>query len=634
MDDERQRQRRHSSRAALCESDEVENSDESSESRPSGERWAPVGANDDGDNEFADEYKYVNANVDNLAYDMERVKMLEEEQEMLNSSLIALTTHFAQVQFRLRQIVDAPASEKETLLKELEEFAFRGIPDVPNSLLLESRSITPVSPMSSCERSVITDAEVESKMALQRTKQRELISQLKSQLEDLEKYAYETGDADLPQSVILERQNIIISHLKEKLNFNVDDLCKLPADDLRWQVDYAISQIVSPLKMKEQLVFQLKTQIADLERFINYLQGEVSTETLACTCACPVHAGGSGASSASYGSKRRFERGRPVEEEAAGAANRTRTLNTVRKVVALLHMFLMSQLGCGSERVRRNFGGSSKNPVHNWRDLRTRLDIAVEHVLDTIAETSQQQQQQLQLQLQQQQQLQRHADDDEEEDVDDVDDNENDYTSDSDSPSHANARLTSAVRKHLATSVRDLMQHGLTADVLRSGSSVVPFVGCFPQRGSVTQANLMHAWELILKYYEIKNGRRYNSSPAQKLSQSFNLDLAAGRIASSKQSLLTTIGNIIASHSPYKRSYDSHFKAFVCAALNANKLVIWLKLILQCQYLLENYYLSWSYVVKTGFQDAFHTLDRLTSYKFDLPVDLAVRQFQNIKDAF
>ncbi|KAL6424129.1 hypothetical protein ACFW04_009775 [Cataglyphis niger] len=604
---------RHS--RTLCENDEIENSDESSESRPSGERWAPVGAND-GD-EFADEYKYVNANVDNLAYDIERVKMLEEEQEMLNSSLIALTTHFAQVQFRLRQIVDAPASEKETLLKELEEFAFRGIPDVPNSLLLESRSITPISSVA-CDRNVtdvITDAEVESKMAMQRTKQRELISQLKSQLEDLEKYAYETGDADLPQSVILERQNIIISHLKEKLNFDVDDLCKLPADDLRWQVDYAISQIVSPLKMKEQLVSQLKTQVADLERFINYLQGEVSTETLACTCACPVHAGNS---SSSYGAKRRFDRGRGPIEGDASSASRTRTLNTVRKVVALLHMFLISQLGCGSERVRRNFGGK-KNPVHNWRDLRTRLDIAVEHVLETIAETSQRQQ--------------RRPDDDDEEDDDDIDDNENDYTSDSDSASHANARLTSAVRKHLAISIRDLVQHGLTADVSRSGSSVVPFVGCFPQR-NVTSANFMHVWELILKYYEIKNGRRYNSSPAQKLSQSFNLDLAAGRIASSKQSLLTTIGNIIASHSPYKRSYDSHFKAFVCAALNANKLVIWLKLILQCQYLLENYYLSWSYVVKTGFQDAFHTLDRLTSYKFNLPVDLAVRQFQNIKDAF
>jgi len=271
--------------------------------------------------------------------------------------------------------------------------------------------------------------------------------------------------------------------------------------------------------MKEQLVCQLKTQIADLERFINYLQGEISTETLACTCACPVHAGGA---SIAYGSKHRYDRGKPIEEELG---NRTRTLNTVRKVVALLHMFLMSQLGCGSERVRRNFGGNSKkNSQHNWRDLRTRLDIAMEHVLEMIAEISQQQQQL---------QRQRYPDDEEDEDIEN--DNENDYTSDSDSAtSHTNAKLTSAVRKHLAISIRDLMQHGLTSDVQRVTSSIVPFVGCFPQR-NITSANLMHAWELILKYYEVKNGHRYNSSPAQKLSQSFNLDLAAGRIASSKQ---------------------------------------------------------------------------------------------------
>lgn len=48
-------------------------------------------------------------------------------------------------------------------------------------------------------------------MEMQRNKQKELISQLKTQLEDLEKYAYETGDADLPQSIVLERQNLIIS---------------------------------------------------------------------------------------------------------------------------------------------------------------------------------------------------------------------------------------------------------------------------------------------------------------------------------------------------------------------------------------------------------------------------------------
>lgn len=43
----------------------------------------------------------------------DRLDKLEEEQEQLNSSLFALTTHFAQVQFRLKQIVDAPTEHKE-----------------------------------------------------------------------------------------------------------------------------------------------------------------------------------------------------------------------------------------------------------------------------------------------------------------------------------------------------------------------------------------------------------------------------------------------------------------------------------------------------------------------------------------
>jgi hypothetical protein len=35
-----------------------------------------------------------------------------------------------------------------------------------------------------------------------------------------------------------------------------------------------------------------------------------------------------------------------------------------------------------------------------------------------------------------------------------------------------------------------------------------------------------------------------------------------------------------------------------------------------------------------GFEDSFHSLERLSQFKFELPVDLAIRQFQNIKDAF
>lgn len=68
------------------------------------------------------------------------------------------------------------------LLKELEEFAFRGIPDLRSyhtsvGILLSE-----------------TEQEQEEKLEQQRQKQKELIQQLKEQLEDLEKYAFEASN--------------------------------------------------------------------------------------------------------------------------------------------------------------------------------------------------------------------------------------------------------------------------------------------------------------------------------------------------------------------------------------------------------------------------------------------------------
>ena len=48
-------------------------------------------------------------------------------------------------------------------------------------------------------------------------------------------------------------------------------------------VDHAISRIVNPAQLKEKLVLQLKTQITDLERFIEFLQGW-SVFKYACYC--------------------------------------------------------------------------------------------------------------------------------------------------------------------------------------------------------------------------------------------------------------------------------------------------------------------------------------------------------------
>lgn len=248
--------------------------------------------------------------------------------------------------------------------------------------------------------------------------------------------------------------------------------------------------------MKEQLVNQLKTQVSDLERFIHYLQGEVSTEAYACTCTCPAHT-----NSAKLSAKKSRK---PFPQEHTNDGNHTKTLNTVRKVITLLHLYLMSQLGCGRDRVRSNIDKNSDIPV--WRDMRARLDTAIEDVLQNVAA------------------MERHFEDED----------YNSHTSDLDlSKAQFNARITASVRKHLAICIRDLIQHGLTSDV-RASNSVVPFVGCFPQKKSVSH-NFMHAWELIIKYYEIKNGHMYNSSPAQKLSQSFNLDLVNRRNVSPKQ---------------------------------------------------------------------------------------------------
>lgn len=134
------------------------------------------------------------------------------------------------------------------LLKQLEEFAFRGIPEV------EAGS-TKVS-------------------------------------EDPE-----AVDLEESQTLLFEKQKILIDELKKKLNLPIDEL-KLPhlsMDELKSQVDSAVGELMNPMKMKDNLVDQLKTQIVDLERFINFIQNEEIPEnfllekTTNCDCSSEAH---------------------------------------------------------------------------------------------------------------------------------------------------------------------------------------------------------------------------------------------------------------------------------------------------------------------------------------------------------
>lgn len=112
-----------------------------------------------------------------------RLQALEQEQEQLNASLMALTTHFGQVQFRLKQIVQAPDQDKERLLKELEEFAFRGCPNINGNKFAKNNFKN--SELNSAHEQIIEE---------QRLKQKNLIDQLKEQLQDLETYAYQVNN--------------------------------------------------------------------------------------------------------------------------------------------------------------------------------------------------------------------------------------------------------------------------------------------------------------------------------------------------------------------------------------------------------------------------------------------------------
>ncbi|XP_043247616.1 RUN domain-containing protein 1-like isoform X3 [Amphibalanus amphitrite] len=571
---------------------------------PLGERWAPLGANDADDEEDDRDFCLQDSRRSSLgSADIGRLRKLEEEQEHLNNSLMALTTHFAQVQFRLRQIVEAPGEEKEQLLRELETFAFRGIPDVRQYKLDEDD-----------EQELTNEWKHQELVETQRIKQRDLMQQLKTQLEDLEHYAYETGEAGLPSSVVLEKQRVIIDELKGKLNIDLNNLDRMTSEDLKSLVDCAVGQLINPLKMKEQLVNQLKTQVQDLERFISFLQGE--TEDGGCDGSCRRSVGVGGAASTSgddsgaagdSASQRPRLRRRSSRHHRSGKFQNVHeeTSSMMRRALTLLQLMTLTQFGCGGHSHRFSSNELKKTPRGNhWGDLRARLELAVSAVSELARESLRQQQE--------------------------ISDRGTDDSDAAGPPAASGDRLTLAVRRELAMALRDLMQHGLLQ--LSKSRSVVPFAGCLPSRQSAPR--LLHAWDLILVYYRLKRGHQYNATPQRRLSESFGLSVVGGTAITSKHTLLSAIGNIIASHTPLKRSADAHFKAFVCAGLNARKLSSWLRLILTTQAVTEEYYQPWSYVVSTGFDDGLQCLARLEKLRFALPEDLAVRQLKNIRDAF
>ncbi|XP_036318566.1 RUN domain-containing protein 1 [Rhagoletis pomonella] len=709
---------------------------------PLSERWSPLGANYDDAISPTSELLSPESELELLSSDSQdkqdllrndpselgRLRSMEEEQELLTSSLMALTSHFAHVQLRVRQIVEAPSHERDQLLKDLEEFAFRGIPE---PIVLGSAGNT----NDDSSLSQLDDEAV-------RQRQFELIEHLKTQLSELEKLAYESGAPVLPQHILLEKQKIIIDELKNKLNLQVDerDLPELSSEELKNHVDTAIGEFVGPLRMKEQLVAQLKTQITDLERFIAFLQCDTEDSKMKTL-------NGSEKLNEAYNSYAAKKKGEKIRKEHASLQQDTTedTLNSLNpntsrnaaqlsndeslnskahslldKASLLMQMFATTHFGAKADQFQKNTLKKTSKGNH-WGDLRAQLEVDIQEVA-SLAATLSFDREKLANMKRALKNSNRNANatlalsahngtvtipprartkptasnrkelkaytvsSDSDEDTYDCYAWERNHSrkthgtryNGGDSIATISKELTTAVRKNFAMTLLRLIQHGLRVETESATSSlIVPFMRCLnpspvfaAEQGyrtrdatrtssfvssaafsSTYNANYtgndcddegpsgffgvggsrpMHAWELILEYYYLKNGDDFNNTPARKLSQSFNLDIVDAQTITAKQSFLSAVGMIIAMHRPYKRSYNAHFKAFVCAALNCHQLVEWLNLIFSCSDLVDTYYTANSYVARTGFRDSLRSIDSLTKYDFDLPVDLAIRHFRNL----
>lgn len=295
----------------------------------------------------------------------------------MSSSLQALTSHFAQVQFRLRQIVEAPVEERDDLLQCLEELAFRGIPEVTKLDPIENEQLSEI-------------------LVRQKERQIELIEHLKQQLTSVEKLAYDSGARILPQSVLLEKQKVIIEELKKKLNINVtdEDLPQLSVDEIRSQIDNAFGSLVQPLKMKETLVGQLKTQVVDLERFVAHLQCETPTDMNVDKSA--------DASFKTYNSKTaknakqssnvvdrpepRVRNGSAADHPPQSHSNHnlaSKVSGLLDRATAVLNIFAETQLGCSSSHFQKNTLKKT-NKYNHWGDLRAQLEVDVQEIISLL----------------------------------------------------------------------------------------------------------------------------------------------------------------------------------------------------------------------------------------------------------
>ncbi|KFD65805.1 hypothetical protein M514_04711 [Trichuris suis] len=555
-----------------------DSSDQKTSEIPS-ERLIPIGAASD----------EIDGALKETYVEPERMFRLEEEHERLSSSLLALSCHFAQVQFRLQQIRMAPMEDRERLLEELTEFSFQECPDIFETKRFLSANMRSDDVLEAKEKS---------------TKELELIAKLRHQLDDLEELAYERGAGELPSSKLIEKQRAIIEHLQGMLPLNLNQLDRLSSEELQREVDGALKKLVNPIKVKEQLVQQLQTQIVDLERFVDFLQG-----------------GNDGGSSSKVARNVATASRNMIQKSSSGGRSSFGTL--LSQISAMIQIYFLSQFGCyNSSQFHRNTLKQTSKCSH-WGDLRATLQISIDEFVNVCQRCN------VPLSL----------------------------------PSESDVIVPHGLLDSVGLSGRKNFPSNLRGiSLFEAKKDRRLLISRYCKYDDDFEEQPVHVWNVVERYYLLKHGNKLADAPNRTLSNAFQLDNLDGKAVTSRQVLLTTIDGILASHVKLRRTNDAMFKAFVSAALNRSpvcnfhfqppevgtmvahgfplsasngRMLRILELHMRCWHVHSFSVLALHTRLSIiGIDETCKLLDRLSRFYYSLPVDLAVRPFTAMNDAF
>ncbi|CAG5083535.1 Oidioi.mRNA.OKI2018_I69.PAR.g10401.t1.cds [Oikopleura dioica] len=414
---------------------------------------------------------------------------------------------------------------------------------------------------------------------------------LKDQLDEVERLAAGKGLNNHITKDIIQGQQESLRILSEKLGLKGEIAT---TEQAKQAADEAMKNLLMPQIEKEQLVDQLQTKVKDLERFIEFMQ------------------------------QNKEEKDLDLPDPARQKANSgiiTKGVHALIKIGTLLPYLLVKNLTCGKAKIASKYHDPPDTPEEDQDTVMTSApkpldpkEIKPKEIEDLIHTVNL-------VKLA----YQRHN----------IAKGKRSRGSECEHIATMD-RLVSVVRKQLSNSIAAIFAHHFDfgSSYLSSALSTItyPVYGCFRDKDSNSHAE-DDSWQILLKFFEVRGGNIMTKAPNSALRHAFGMkDPLLGR-NEHERSLLETIHNVKTSHEKFKAYNSSMFRAVICHGLNERCLTAWLYCVFKA---LNEEYQPDAFLRQHGYDQFLSVLLPLEKLQngFDLPANLAIKNLNDIKDAY